>query len=113
MKNISNKNKKVCTIISDTPYSKDRNGQLVGLDPTVEEIDHLATLFEQVYHFAPFHKIEPPKSYVKHRKSNIRIIPMNPSGGKSFFHKFKHVFYFPLNILKLKPFLKKNRHYSL
>ncbi|GIR29652.1 hypothetical protein CM15mP43_12760 [bacterium] len=41
MKNISNKNKKICTIISDTPYSKDETGEFVGLDPTVEEIDHL------------------------------------------------------------------------
>ncbi len=106
MKNLFNKNKKICTIISDTPYSRDRNGELVGLDPTVEEIDHLASLFQQVYHFAPLHKIKPPKSYVKHRKSNIRIVPIAPSGGKSFFNKLKHVFLFPLNILKLKPFLK-------
>ena len=106
MKNIFNKNKKICTIISDTPYSRDKNGELVGLDPTVEEIDHLASLFEQVYHFAPLYKIKPPKSYVKHRKLNIRIVPMTPSGGKSFFNKFEHVFLFPLNLLKLKPFLK-------
>ena len=107
MKNIFNNNKKICTIISDTPYCKDRNGKLVGLDPTVEEIDHLASLFKQIYHFAPYYKIEPPKSFVKHQKQNITIIPMTPSGGTFFFYKLKHVFLFPLHILKLKPFLKK------
>ena len=107
MKNTFNNNKKICTIISDTPYCKDRNGKLVGLDPTVEEIDHLASLFKQIYHFAPYYKIEPPKSFVKHQKQNITIIPMTPSGGTFFFYKLKHVFLFPLHILKLKPFLKK------
>ena len=61
MKNISNKNKKICTIISDTPYSKDETGEFVGLDPTVEEIDHLSSLFKKIYHFAPLYNIEPTK----------------------------------------------------
>ena len=107
MKNTYNKNKEICTIISDTPYSKNKNGELVGLDPTIEEIDHLCSLFRKIYHFAPFHNIDPPKSFIKHKKSNIKIIPMNPHGGKFFFNKLKHVLYFPLNILKLKPFLAK------
>ncbi len=107
MKSIFNKNKKICTIISDTPYSTNGNGELVGLDPTVEEIDHVASLFERIYHFAPLYKTEPPKSYIKHRKSNIQIIPMPPSEGNFFFNKLKHVLFFPLNILKLKPFLEK------
>lgn len=107
MKNVFNKNKKICTIISDTPYSKNRNGELVGLDPTVEEIDHLALLFKQVYHFAPIYKIKPPQSFIKHKKTNIRIIPMIPVGGENFFNKLKHIFLFPLHILKLKPFLEK------
>ena len=50
MKNIFNKNKKICTIISDTPYSKNETNEFVGLDPTVEEIDHLSSLFKQIYH---------------------------------------------------------------
>ncbi len=107
MKNTFNKNKKNCTIISDTPYCLDRNGELVGLGPTVEEIDHLATLFTNIYHFAPLYKIDQPKSYIRHQKSNISIIPMTPSGGRFFFNKLKHFLLFPINILKLRPFLKK------
>ena len=72
MKNIFNKNREICTIISDTPYSKDNNGELVGLDPTVEEIDHLASLFKKIYHFAPLYNTDPPKSFVKHQNSNIK-----------------------------------------
>ena len=51
MKNTYNKNKEICTIISDTPYSKDKNGELIGLDPTVEEIDHLCLLFKKICGF--------------------------------------------------------------
>ena len=107
MKNSSNKNKIICTIISHTPYAKNKNGELVGLGPTVEEIDHISTLFSQIYHFAPIYKTKPPKSYVKHRKSNIKIIPMIPVGGDSFFNKLKHVFFFPLQMLRLRRFLKE------
>ena len=107
MKNLFNKKKLICTIVSDTPYSKNKNGQLVGLDPTVEEIDHLASLFKQVYHFAPFYKNKSLKSLAKHKRPNIEIIPMTPVGGKNFLSKIKHLFLFPFHILKLKPFLEK------
>ena len=107
MKNSLDKNKIICTIISHTPYSKNKNGELVGLGPTVEEIDHLSTLFSEIYHFAPIYKIQPPLSYVRHRKSNIKVIPMIPVGGEKFYNKIKHMIFFPLHILRLKPFLKK------
>ena len=55
MKSTFTQNKLICTIISETPYSKNSEGKLVGLDPTVEEIDHLSSLFKQVFHFAPLH----------------------------------------------------------
>ena len=107
MKNTYNKNIEICTIISDTPYSKNKNGDLIGLDPTIEEIDHLSSLFKKIYHFAPLYNIDPPKSFIKHQKSNITIIPMSPIGGNFFFNKLKHILFFPLNLLKLKPFLEK------
>ena len=107
MKNISNKNKEICTIISETPYSLDKYGKLVGLDPTVEEIDHLSSLFKHIYHFAPLYTRKPPKSFIKHKKSNIRVIPMIPSGGIFFLNKLRHLLLFPIHILKLRPFLKK------
>ena len=104
MKSSSNKNKIICTIISDTPYAKNKEGDFVGLDPTVEEIDHLASLFKYIYHFAPLHKNNPPKSYIKHQKTNIEIIPMIPVGGSKFLEKFKHIFIFPFHMKKLMPF---------
>ena len=77
MKNISNKNKEICTIISETPYSKNSEGKLVGLDPTVEEIAHLSSLFKQVFHFAPVHNTPSPASFIKHKKSNVKRWDIN------------------------------------
>jgi len=107
MKSSLSKKKVICTIISHTPYSKNKNGELVGLGSTVEEIDHLSTLFSEIYHFAPIYKIKPPLSYVKHQKSNIKVIPMMPVGGDKVYNKLKHIVFFPLHILRLRPFLKK------
>ena len=48
MKSSLSKKKVICTIISHTPYSKNKNGELVGLGSTVEEIDHLSKLFSEI-----------------------------------------------------------------
>ena len=107
MKIIYDQNKTICTIISETPYSVNSNGEIVGLDPTVEEIDHLSLLFKQVFHFAPMNDTPPPASFIKHKRKNIKIIPMIPVGGKNIIQKLKHVFLFAYHILKIRPFLDK------
>ena len=107
MKITYTQNKKICTIISETPYSINSDGDIMGLDPTVKEIDHLSSLFTQVFHFAPMNDYPPPASFIKHKRSNIEIIPMIPVGGENIIQKLKHVFLFAYHILKLRPFLKK------
>ena len=64
----------------------------MGLDPTVKEIDHLSSLFTQVFHFAPMNDYPPPASFIKHKSPNIKIIPMIPAGGENIIQKLKHVF---------------------
>ena len=107
MKSSFTQNKITCTIISETPYSKSRDGEILGLDPTVEEIDHLSSLFKQVFHFAPLYNTSPPPSFRKHKKTNVKIIPMVPVEGYDFSRKLKHIFLFIHHLLKLRPYLKK------
>ena len=107
MKTTYTRNKKICTIISETPYSINSDGDIMGLDPTVKEIDHLSSLFRRVFHFAPLNDDPPPASFIKHKRPNIKIIPMIPAGGKNIIQKLKHVFLFAYHIIKLRPFLKK------
>jgi glycosyltransferase involved in cell wall biosynthesis len=73
-------------IISHTPHFI-RDGQLVGWGPTVREVDHLATLFDQVYHLAVLYTIEAPSSCLPYKAGNISFIPIRPSGGGTFADK--------------------------
>jgi glycosyltransferase involved in cell wall biosynthesis len=66
-----------------------------GWGPTVREIDHLATIFEEVNHLACLHEGAPAASSLPYTQRNIHLIPVPPAGGNSLAHKF--------GILKLSP----------
>ncbi len=91
----------ICTIVSHTPYCINENGEIVGLGSTVEEIDHLSKLFIKVFHCAPLHSGEPPKSFIPHKSMNIHLIPLKPAGGKNFTEKFHHILLFQRNLRKI------------
>ena len=97
MKTLLNKSNIICTIISHTPYCLDNNNEIVGLGPTVEEIDYLGKIFKKIYHCAPLYNIDSPKSYLKHKNKNIHLIPLKPMGGQKFKHKLNHILFFPFN----------------
>ena len=102
MKNLLNKKTFVCTIISHTPYCLKEDGITVGLGPTVQEIDYLATVFEKIYHCAPVYNYDPPRSYLQHKRNNVELIPLKPTGGNSFVKKLNHLLFFPNNLRKIK-----------
>jgi glycosyltransferase involved in cell wall biosynthesis len=67
-------------IISHTEhYLKD--GTPVGWGPTVAEINHLATLFEQIWHVAVMKEGEPPASALPYETDRIHFVPLKPFGG--------------------------------
>lgn len=67
-------------IVSHTEHYR-RNGETVGLASTVREIDHLASLFEQVVHVAPLHPGRPPAD-VQPYAAPVRHVPVPPAGGE-------------------------------
>ena len=102
MKNSFSKIKPICTIVSHTPYSTDSEGVIVGLGPTIEEIDYLASLFSKVFHCAPIDdKIAPP-SFLKHKNTNVHLIPLKPVGGDTLRKKIMHIFFFPQHLKQIK-----------
>ena len=111
MKNISSNKKLVCTIVSHTPYAMGRNGTLVGLGPTVEEIDQLANLFSKVYHCAPIYDSGALPSYIRHKNNNVMVLPLKPAGGDSLFEKLNHILQFPFNLMQIKSCLKKSEFF--
>ena len=95
-----------CTIVSHTPYYKDKQGKYIGLNSTVKEIDEISKLFKKVLHCAPLHSGTSPKSFVNHQSKNISVIPLIPSGGLSFKDKMNIILLFPKNIKIIKNNLK-------
>ena len=70
-------------------------GQVVGWGPTVEEIDALAALFDQVVHLGCLHEIPAPASSLAYQAKNIQFVPLPPAGGETLRDK--------LDVLKLVP----------
>ncbi len=69
-------------IISNMPHYRRADGVVVGWGPTVTEIDHLATRFDEVVHIATFHDDAPPSSFLPYR-ARVRLVPMKPTGGET------------------------------
>lgn len=88
-------------IISHTPHYKISN-EITGWGPTIIEINHLATLFDQVIHIAPLHAGEVPNSSLPYTATNVRFVPVSPSGGDTLFQKLDILYNFPsyLKIIK-------------
>src|SRR5687767_2012317 len=72
-----------------------RHGQVVGWGPTVQEIDHLAELFDEVVHIACLHSSEAPASALPYSSARVTLVPVPPAGGKGLGAK--------LNILRHSP----------
>ena len=66
--------------VSHTPHHHGPDG-LVGWGPTVTELDHLATRFDEVVHVAPVHDGPPPASALPYRAANLRVEPTVAAGG--------------------------------
>lgn len=101
------------TIISHTEHYKLSDGTIVGWGPTLIEINHLAEIFEEIYHIAMLHDIDAPKSSVPYTNNRIHFIPLNPTGGKGFFEKLKILFSAPSVIRTVNKTLKKSDYFQL
>ena len=67
-------------VISHTPHHRTPDG-LVGWGPTVTEIDHLATLVDELVHIAPVHQGPAPASATAYRAPNVSVVPVRAAGG--------------------------------
>ncbi|MGB5294043.1 MAG: glycosyltransferase family 4 protein [Thermoanaerobaculia bacterium] len=81
-------------IVSHTPHFR-RGRSLVGWGATVREIDHLATLFDEIVHLAPLYSGSPPSSALSYQATNVRVRPVTPAGGTSIFSKVGVLFRVP------------------
>jgi glycosyltransferase involved in cell wall biosynthesis len=69
-------------IISHTEHYADSDGIIVGWGPTIKEINELSEHVESLIHIAPLHLGKFPQSSMQYSNTNIKFIPIKPSGGK-------------------------------
>jgi len=67
-------------------YYKDK--ELLGWGPTVEEIDNLANIFNEIVHLGVLIDESAPLNTLRYGAKNIKFIPLKPSGGNSIIDKF-------------------------
>ncbi len=89
---------KLLIISNMSHYLKD--GKVVGWGPTVEEINHLAKLFDSVRHLGCLHATDAPESALPYLTENISLVPLPPAGGNTLKEK--------LGIVKLIPLYLKH-----
>lgn len=83
------------TIVSDTPYYLDGN-EPAGWGPNVREIDHLATLFDEVRHVAPLYAEAAPASAMASRRTDrVHLHPVVPAGGRTLVAKLRVLARYP------------------
>lgn len=70
-------------IISHTEHYKNRNEEIVGWGPTINEVNYLADYWEEVVHVACLHHKTMPPSSLSYTRQNISFVPIPPYGGKS------------------------------
>ncbi|MGH7717546.1 MAG: glycosyltransferase [Gemmatimonadaceae bacterium] len=68
-------------IISDMAHY--HGDAVVGWGPTVQEIDHLAQLFDEVRHIAFLYEGPAPDSMIPYTSPRVRLVPVPPSGGNT------------------------------
>lgn len=94
-------------IISHTEHYKTSDGAIVGWSSTVNEINHLLDVFDEIYHIAMLHEGEPPPSVMAYKSDRIKFVPLKPSGGKTILSKFNTILNAPSVIKRVSKTMKK------
>lgn len=92
-------------IISHTEHYKNKDGAIVGWGPTINEINHLLEIAENVVHIAPFYESEAPLSALQYTSNAIEFVPLKSSGGRGF-DKSSILFTAPYNLIKIRKAIK-------
>jgi hypothetical protein len=81
-------------IISHTEHYRTADG-IVGFAPTLREIDHLATLFDEVVHIATLTNEPAPRIAAPYRAQNVRSRLLPACGGRTFVKKLGCLLHLP------------------
>jgi len=94
-------------IISHTPHYYNKDGELIGLEPTLREINQLSAIFSTIYHIAPLYKSDPHKATIPYISNKIIYIPIIPTGGETIINKLRILFIMPYNLYCIMKVIRK------
>lgn len=94
-------------IISHTEHYKTPTGELVGWGATVNEINHLLEVFDEVYHVAMLHQGEAPASALPYVSKRVHVVPIPAVGGKRLVDKMTILWKAPKVIQVVSQVLKQ------
>lgn len=97
----------VLAIISHTEHYVDSAGNIVGWGATIREVNHVASIFDKVYHVAPLYNGKAPSGMLTYEASNVEFVPLRPSGGEQLKDKFSVLAVMPHNLAVIRQTLKK------
>ena len=89
------------------------DGQILGWAPTVNEINHLLDIFDEIYHASMLYHGVAPASTMAYKSNKIKFIEIPSSGGKTFTDKFRIIFNAPKTIGIISTILKKVDYFQL
>ena len=94
-------------IISHTEHYRMAGDKIVGWGPTVREINHLLTIFDEIWHVAVLNNGYAPMSAIPYESGRVHFIPIQPFGGKSLIEKMRVLCLAPNILQKINRVLKK------
>ena len=100
-------------IISHTAHYKTKDGTLVGWSPTVNEVNHLLDIFDEIYHVAMLHDTDAPLSTMPYISNKITFVSIPSSGGKKVMDKIDILKTAPKTIGIVRKVLKQVDYFQL
>ena len=75
--------------------------RVFGWGPTVQELNNLATLFDEVKHIGCLYQTPTPPSALPYEVDNLTLIPLPPSGGEGLRAKLQILTNIPLYVMTI------------
>ncbi|OMP31178.1 glycosyltransferase [Mangrovimonas sp. DI 80] len=94
-------------IISHTEHYTSEDGNIVGWGPTVNEINHLLEVFEEIWHVAMWHKGIPPKSTLPYQSKKVHFVAIPAVGGQGLYAKLDVLWQAPKTLAVIYSTLKQ------
>lgn len=96
-------------VISHTEHQINRNGEVVGWGPTINELNHLVGQWEEIVHIACLESKLPTASSIAYN-SSIRFVPIPTFGGRNILNKINILWKTPQILYRMNKELRNATH---